>query len=74
MSKREPVPCPGCGRNMGVGTPIKMFGSGYEVRMFCPCGWIAGYGMGETKEEAIDKAFEVAAKRYTPVYNPHLGE
>lgn len=74
MSKRISVECPGCGRYMGVGKPMKMVSGGYKTRMFCPCGWIAGFGMGKTEEEAIDAAFEKARIRYKPMYNPHLGE
>ena len=29
----------------------------YEVRLFCPCGWMSPVGWGATREEAIDKAF-----------------
>ena len=73
--KRKPVPCPGCGRDMGIAKPLEISGlAKYRTEMFCPCGWSAGVVLGDTEEEAIDKAFEKARKRYKETYNPHLGE
>lgn len=74
-NSREPVFCPGCGRDMGVTKPVFIKSiNKYEARLFCPCGWLAPFTTAITEEEAIDKAFEKARKRYKETYNPHLGD
>ena len=58
MENRGYIECPGCGRTMGR-LPVEYINelNRYEVRLFCPCGWISPVGWGATREEAIDKAF-----------------
>lgn len=59
------VICPGCGRHMGVGKPVKSEATQmYSVRWFCPGCWIAPMGTGNSEQEAIDNARELAQKRF----------
>ena len=64
MENRGYIECPGCGRTMGR-LPAEYINelNRYEVRLFCPCGWMSPIGWGATREEAIDKAFMKAKIR-----------
>ena len=47
MENRGYIECPGCGRTMGR-LPVEYINelNRYEVRLFCPCGWMSPVGWG----------------------------
>lgn len=72
IDKKYLVYCPGCGREMSATEPYlyvdetKESLAYYICSFFCNkyrCGWQAPVGIGETKEKAVEDAFQKASVR-----------